>query len=48
MAMVGPRSMAAGDIDQRQEMMEKRMDMMQMMMAQMMQHEQMTESMPAK
>jgi hypothetical protein len=29
-------------------MMEKRMDMMQMMMEQMMQHDQMMESMPAK
>jgi len=28
--------------------MEKRMDMMQMMMEQMMQHDQMMESMPAK
>ena len=37
-----------GDPKQRQEMMEKRMDMMQMMMEQMMQHDQMMESMPAK
>jgi hypothetical protein len=33
---------------QHHEMVEKRIDMMQMMMAQMMQHEQMTESMPPK
>jgi hypothetical protein len=48
MAMVGPRSMSAGDIDQRQEMMERRMDMMQMMMVQMMQHDRMMESAPAR
>jgi hypothetical protein len=40
--------MMRGDPKQRQEMMEKRMDMMQMMMEQMMQHDQMMESMPAK
>jgi hypothetical protein len=33
---------------QRHGMMEKRMDMMQMMMEQMMQHDQAMESMPAK
>ena len=37
-----------GDPKQRQEMMEKRMDMMQMMMEQMMQRDQMMQSMPAK
>ena len=40
--------MMGGDPKQRQEMMGKRMDMMQMMMEQMMQHDQMMESMPAK
>jgi periplasmic protein CpxP/Spy len=44
---MGP-GMKGGDPKQRQEMMEKRMDMMQMMMEQMMQHDQMMESMPAK
>jgi hypothetical protein len=40
--------MKDGDMMQCHEMMEKRMDMMQMMMEQMMQHDQMMESMPAK
>ena len=48
MAMGGPKRMTAGDIGQRQEMMETRMDMMQMMMAQMMQHDRMMESAPAR
>jgi paraquat-inducible protein B len=44
----GHKHAARGDMTQRQEMMEKRMDMMQMMMEQMMQHDQATQSMPAK
>ena len=40
--------MTDADMMKRHEMMEKRMDMMQMMMEQMMQHGQATESMPAK
>jgi len=40
--------MKDGDMMKHQEMMEKRMDMMQMMMEQMMQHDQATQSMPAK
>jgi hypothetical protein len=40
--------MAGGDGMKHHEMMETRMDMMQMMMEQMMQHEQARESMPAK
>jgi hypothetical protein len=40
--------MAHGDMTKHHEMMEKRMDMMQMMMEQMMQHDQAMESMPAK
>ena len=47
-AMGGHKDMATGDIIQRHAMMEKRMDMMQMMMEQMMQHDQAMESMPAK
>jgi len=43
----GP-GMMGGDPKQQQEMMGRRMDMMQMMMEQMMQHDQMRESMPAK
>ena len=46
--MGGPRDKAGGGMTQRPEMMEQRMDMMQMMMEQMMQHDQMTESMPPK
>jgi hypothetical protein len=42
------KGMGSGDMMQRHEMMEKRIDMMQLMMAQMMQHEQMSESTPAK
>jgi hypothetical protein len=41
-------AMKDGDMNKRQEMTEKRMDMMQMMMEQMMQHGQATESMPAR
>jgi biotin-(acetyl-CoA carboxylase) ligase len=48
MAMDGNKNMTGGDMAQRQEMMTNRMDMMQMMMEQMMQHDQMTETMPAK
>ena len=50
MMMSGPKGgpMMSGDPTQREEMMEKRMDMMQMMREQMMQHTQMMESMPAK
>jgi hypothetical protein len=48
MAMGGPYNMAAGDIDQRQQLMERRMDMMQMMMAQMMQHDQMMQPVPTR
>lgn len=44
---MGP-GMMGGDPKQRQEMMERRMDMMQMMMEQMMQHQQMMHSAPAK
>ncbi len=43
----GP-GMMGGDPKQQQEMMGRRMDMMQMMMEQMMQHGQMMESTPAK
>ena len=45
--MKGPGAMR-GDPKQQQEMMGKRMDMMQMMMEQMMQHDQAMESMPAR
>ena len=40
--------MTEGDMMKRHEMMEKRVDMMQMMMEQMMQHNQAIESMPGK
>lgn len=40
--------MMDGDMMKRHEMMVKRMDMMQMMMEQMVEHHQMMESMPAK
>ncbi len=40
--------MMGGDPKQQQEMMGRRMDMMQMMMEQMIQHDQMRESVPAK
>ena len=40
--------MMSGDPKQQQEMMGKRMDMMQMMMEQMMQHQQMMQPAPAK
>ena len=48
MAKGGHKDMAGGDTMKHHEMMEKRMDMMQMMMEQMMQHDQATQSMPAK
>ena len=48
MAMDGNKKMAAGDMMQHHAKMEKRMDMMQMMMEQMMQHDQAMEPMPAK
>ena len=48
MAMGGKKKMASGDMMQHYAMMEKRMDMMQMMMEQMMQHDQATASMPAR
>ncbi len=47
-AMGGNRNMTGGDLDRRQAMMEKRVDMMQMMMEQMLQHDQMTESKPVQ
>jgi hypothetical protein len=40
--------MAGSDMMQHHAMMEKCMDMMQMMMEQTMQHDQITESMPVK
>jgi hypothetical protein len=40
--------MTPSDMMKRDEMMEKRMDMMQMMMEQMIQHDHAMESMPAK
>ena len=50
-AMGGPMMKGAGEhggMMKHHEMMEKRMDMMQMMMEQMMQHDQAMDSMPAK
>ena len=44
----GHKHKAGGDMTKHHAMMEKRMDMMQMMMEQMMQHDRMTGSMPAK
>jgi hypothetical protein len=44
---MGP-GMMGGDPKQQQEMMGRRMDMMQMMMEQMMQHQQMMQPAPAK
>ncbi|MBI5910068.1 MAG: hypothetical protein HY848_08960 [Betaproteobacteria bacterium] len=44
----GHKHAAGGDMMQHHATMEKRMDMMQMMMEQMMQHDQAMESMPAK
>ena len=41
-------AMMNADPKQRQDMLEKRMDMMQMMMEQMMRHNQMMGSMPTK
>ena len=48
--MFGPikSDMAGGDTMKHHEMIEKRMDMMQMMMEQMVQHDQAMEAMPAK
>jgi len=46
--MTGGGSMAGMDPKQQQEMMGQRMDMMQMVMEQMMQHQQMMQSAPAK
>lgn len=48
MAMGDSKPMAGGDMMQRHQMMENRMGMMQMMMEQMLQHQQAMESMPAK
>ena len=48
MAMGGQKDTAGGDMMQRQNMMEHRLDMLQMMMEQMMHHHQMMQSMPAK
>ena len=48
MAKDGHKHKAGGDMTQHHAMMEKRMDMMQMMMEQMMQHDSATASMPAK
>jgi len=48
MAMDGHKDMAGGDMMKHHEMTEKRMDMMQMMMEQMMQHDQIMQGMPAK
>ena len=49
MMMEGKKAaMSQGDMMKRHAMMEKRMDMMQMMMEQMLQHDQMMEPMPAK
>lgn len=48
MAMGDSKPMAGGDMMQRHQMMENRMNMMQMMMEQMLQHQQALESMPAK
>jgi len=47
-AMSDGKPMAGGDMMQRHQMMENRMGMMQMMMEQMLQHQQAMESMPAK
>ena len=46
--MMGNGGKAGMDPRQRQDMMEKRMDMMQMMMEQMMQHDQLMQRSPAK
>ena len=48
MAMGDKKDMAMADMMKHHQMMEKRMDMMQMMMGQMMQHDQATESLPAR
>ena len=48
MAMGRQKDMAGGEMMQHQAMMEKRMDMMQMMMEQMLQHDQAMAPMPAK
>jgi hypothetical protein len=44
----GDKGMMGGDMMQHHQMMEKRMGMMQMMMDQMLQHQQAMESMPAR
>jgi len=46
--MGSKKDAASGDMAQRHDMMVQRMDMLQMMMEQMMQHDQMMPSMPAK
>ena len=48
MAMGRQKDMAGGEMIQHQAMMEKRMDMMQMMMEQMVQHDQAMAPMPAR
>jgi len=48
MAMGDGKPKAGGDMMQHHQMMENRMSMMQMMMEQMLQHQQAMESMPAK
>ena len=48
MAMGRQKDMAGGEMIQHQAMMEKRMDMMQMMMEQMLQHDQAMAPMPAR
>jgi len=48
MSTPGQQGMMGGDMMQRHQMMERRMGMMQMMMDQMLQHQQVMESMPAR
>jgi len=48
MAMGSGKPMAGEDMKQRHQMMESRMSLMQMMMEQLLQHQQAMESMPAK
>ncbi len=48
MGVMGGNQMPGMDPQQLQEMMGKRMDMMQMMMEQMMQHDQMNQVMPMR
>ncbi len=47
-SMAGDKDMMGGNMMQRHQMMEKRLGMMQMMMAHMLQHQQAMESTPAK